>query len=144
MEWHLIRSMDSVHMGILTAQEYNRSGPPRPVIDLYPSFIGKDIPVGENPSMARTFLNQFVKDHKNYLATDFRTPGWAHSMKKQWWSLLTDYILDQFSGELERLGLYEAIRATCYGMEVSMPNFYAILELYCPSTETFFCNGPRF
>ena len=59
-------------------------------------------------------------------------------MKRQWWSQLTNYVLDQFSGKLERLGLYEAIRATCYGMEVSMPNFYVVLQLYCPSTRTFF------
>jgi len=51
---------------------------------------------------------------------------------------LTNYVLDQFSGELERLGLYEAIRATYCRMEVSVPNFYAILELYYPSTRTFF------
>jgi len=49
-----------------------------------------------------------------------------------------NFVLDQFSNELKRLRLYEAIRATCYGMEVSMPNFYAILELYCPFIGTFF------
>ena len=70
--------------------------------------------------------------------TDFRTPVWVHSTKKQWWSQLTNYILDQFSGELERLGLYEAVRGTCHGIEVSVPNFYIILELYSPSTRTFF------
>ena len=33
---------------------------------------------------------------------------------------------------MERLGLYEAVRETCHGMEC------VILELYCPSIGTFF------
>ena len=51
---------------------------------------------------------------------------------------LNNFILDQFSRELERLRLYEAVRATCHEMEVSVPNLYAIMELYCPSTGTLF------
>ena len=41
---------------------------------------------------------------------------------------MTLYILAHFEEDLERLGLYEAVRA----------NFYAIFELYCPATGTFF------
>jgi len=37
-----------------------------------------------------------------------------------------------------RLGLHETIRATCHGIEISVPNFYAIFELYCPALGTFF------
>ena len=74
----------------------------------------------------------------NYPVINFRTPSWVHSTKKKWWSQSTNYILNQFNGELKKLGLYEAIRATCYGKEVSVPTFYAILKLYCPSTGTFF------
>ena len=74
---------------------------------------------------------------KNYLTTGFRTLGWVHSAKRQWWSQLINYVLDQFCDKLERLGLYEARRDTCYRMKISMPNFYTILELYCSSTETF-------
>lgn len=65
-------------------------------------------------------------------------PGWIHSFLKQWWIHLTAYLLEQFEDELKRLGLYEAVRATCYGIEVSIPNFYSIFELYCPSIGTFF------
>jgi len=36
--------------------------------------IEQDLPVGENPAMAQTFLNQFIKVHHNYPARDFRTP----------------------------------------------------------------------
>ena len=71
-----------VHVGILTAQGYNRSGPPRLVIDLYPGLVGKGVPVGDNLAMAQTFLNQFVKVEENYSATGFRMPGWFHSTKK--------------------------------------------------------------
>jgi len=48
------------------------------------------------------------------------------------------YILEQFNHELEKLGLYEVIRATCHGIEASAPNFYALFELYYPSIRTFF------
>jgi len=51
---------------------------------------------------------------------------------------LTNYILDQFSDELKRLGLYKAVRATCYEIEVNVLTFYAILKLYYSSTRTFF------
>ena len=73
MEWLVTRSTNSIHAGILTSQGYSRSGPPRPVIGLYPSLVGKDVLVGENLAMARMFLNMFVKADGNYPATDFRT-----------------------------------------------------------------------
>jgi len=51
---------------------------------------------------------------------------------------LTLYVLAHFEEDLERLGLYEAVRATCCGIQMSVANFYAIFELYCPATRTFF------
>ena len=93
--------------------------------------VGKDVLVRENPAMARTFLNLFIKAKGNYPTTDFRTLGWVHSTKKQWWSHLTLYVLEHFF-------VNEAVRATCYGIEVGVPNFYALLELYCSSFGTFF------
>jgi len=48
------------------------------------------------------------------------------------------YILAHFGEDLERLGLREAVRAICYGIQMSVANFYAIFELYCPATGTFF------
>ena len=48
------------------------------------------------------------------------------------------YILEQFNSELENLGLYKAIWATYHGIEVTVPNFYSIFELYYPFTGTFF------
>ena len=35
------------------------------------------------------------------------------------------YVLAHFEEDLERLGLYEAIRVTCYGIQMSIANFYA-------------------
>ena len=51
---------------------------------------------------------------------------------------MTLYVLAHFEEDLERLGLYGAVRATCYGIQMSVANFYAIFELYCPATGTFF------
>jgi len=87
--------------------------------------------------MAQTFGNQSFKVHGNYPATDFRTPGWIHPLKA-WWMDVTLYVLAHFEEDLERLGLYEAVRATCYGIQMSVVNFYAIFELYCPGIGTFF------
>ena len=87
--------------------------------------------------MAQTFVNQFFKVSGNYLATDLRTPGWIHPLKA-WWRDLTLYVLAHFEEDLERLELCEAIRATCYGIQMSVANFYAIFELYWPATRTFF------
>ena len=51
---------------------------------------------------------------------------------------MTLYVLVHFEEDLERMGLHEAVRATCYGIQMSVANFYAIFELYCPATWTFF------
>jgi len=99
---------------------------------------GWDAPVGKNPAMVPTFFNQFIKADGNYPATYFRTPGWVHCTKKQWWSSLTMYVLEYFGKDLKQLGLHEAVRATCLGMEVSVRTFYVILELYCPTLRSFF------
>ena len=53
---------------------------------------------------------------------------------------MTLYVMAHFEKEedLRRLGLYDAVRATCYDIQMSVANFYAIFELYCPATGTFF------
>ena len=87
--------------------------------------------------MAQTFGNQFFRVNGNYPAIDFRTPGWIHP-PKAWWRDLTLYVLAYFEEVLERLRLCEVVRATCYGIQMSVANFYTIFELYCPATGTFF------
>ena len=51
---------------------------------------------------------------------------------------MTLYVLKYFDADLMRLELHEAVRATCHGIAISMPNFFTIFELYCPVLGTFF------
>jgi len=126
-----------MHVGILTYNGFSRCGPPRSVIGLHPGNVSHDVPVGENPAQVPT-LNQFVKAEGHYPATDFRTPGWVSAFKQQWWSSLTLYVLEALKNDLKWLGLYEAVRATCFGISINMLTFYAIFEMYCPVSGTFF------
>ena len=48
------------------------------------------------------------------------------------------YILEHFEAELMQIVLHEAVRATCYGIEISVPNFFAIFNLYFSASGTFF------
>jgi len=117
MNWQVTRTTDSVHMGILTVSShgYTRAGHPRCILGLHPRNILQDIPVGENSAMAQTFSNQFFRVNGNYPATDFRTLGWIHP-PKAWWRDLTLYVLVYFEEDMEKLGLREAVRTTCYGI----------------------------
>ena len=105
---------------------------------MHPGRVGQDLPRGENSVMAQIFLNQFIRVQGNYLARDFRAPGWVHPAQKLWWRDLTLYVLDYFGEDLMRVGLHEAVRATCYGIKINVPNFFAIFKPYCPATGTFF------
>ena len=116
---------------------YAKAGPSRCILGIHPGNILQDIPVEVNPAMAQTFGNKFFRVNGNYTATDFRTPSWIHP-PKAWWRDLTLYVLAHFKEDLERLGLRETVRATCYGIQMSIANFYAIFELYCLVTGTFF------
>ena len=48
------------------------------------------------------------------------------------------YVLEAFANDLKGLGLYKAVRAICLGISISIPTFYVILEMYCPTSGTFF------
>jgi len=52
------------------------------MLGLHPGKVGQDIPIGENSTMAQTFINQFTKVHGNYLATGFRASGYVHPAQK--------------------------------------------------------------
>jgi len=43
-----------------------------------------------------------------------------------------------FEDDLKRLGFHEAVRAMCFGININIPNFYAILEIYCSVSGMFF------
>jgi len=128
----------SVHVRVLTLGDFTRSGSPRSVIGLHPGHVNREVPMGENPAEVLTFLNRFVKAGGNYPAANFQTPGLVSSSKQAWWSSLTMYVLEAFETDLKRLGLHEAVRATCFGINISIPTFYAILEMYCPASGMFF------
>ncbi|ONK72574.1 uncharacterized protein A4U43_C04F20830 [Asparagus officinalis] len=61
----------------------------------------------------------------------------VHSSDKLWWSRLTGYVLARWGEELKASGLYAAIRATMYGLTISISHFLALMELYNPGTNTF-------
>ena len=71
MSWHVTRFTESVHVEILTFQDFSRTGPPQSIIGLHPGNVGRDVPVGENPIMVLTFLNQFVKAEATILRRTF-------------------------------------------------------------------------
>ena len=48
------------------------------------------------------------------------------------------YVLKVFKINLKRLGLYEAVRVSCFGININVPTFYAILEMYCLVPDMFF------
>ena len=48
------------------------------------------------------------------------------------------YVAEHFDVDLKRLGPREVIRATCYRIEISVPNLFIIFELYYPASGTFF------
>jgi len=48
------------------------------------------------------------------------------------------YVLEFFDDDSKWLGLHEVVKDTCFRMETSVPNFFAILELYCLASGTFF------
>ena len=123
MKWQVTWTIDSVQVGkfIAISPGYIRAGPPRCILGLHPENVLQDIPVGKNPAMAQTFGNLFFKVHGNYPATDFKTPGWIHP-PKAWWKDLTLYVLTYFEEDLERLGLHEAVRVTCYDIQMRVAN----------------------
>ena len=121
--------MKSVHVGILTSRGFSRSGPPRSILGLHPSNVSRDVPMGENLAKVSIFLNQLINVGGNYPVIDFRTPGWVSVFKQQWWSHLTLNVFEVFANDLMQLGLYEACRAICFGINISIPTFYAILEM---------------
>ena len=48
------------------------------------------------------------------------------------------YVLEHFEANLMMIELPEAVRVTYHRIEISVPNFFAIFELYCPASGTFF------
>ena len=77
----MTQSTNSVHVEI---NDNNHYGSSRAVLSMHPERIEHDLLVGENPAMAQTFLNQFIKVQGNYLTRDFRAPVLVHPTQKPW------------------------------------------------------------
>ena len=127
MKWQVTRTTDSVHVGklIAPAPGYTRAGPPRAYWVSTLGTFSQTFHWGKIPPWLRlleTSSSRLVVIIQPLL---FRTPGWIHP-PKAWWRDLILYVLTHFEEDLERLGLYEAVRATCYGIQMSVENFYAI------------------
>lgn len=66
--------------------------------------------------------------------------------RTDWWVRLTCFILDRNKARLQEIGLYSTICdnmcltiwATEYGISNNLAQFFVILELYYPSSSTFF------
>jgi len=48
------------------------------------------------------------------------------------------YVLKFFDEDLKPSGLHEEVRSTYFGMEISVPNYFTIFELYYPASGIFF------
>jgi len=48
------------------------------------------------------------------------------------------YVLEVFKTDLKRLRFHETVRATYFGINISVPTVYSILDMYCPASSTFF------
>ena len=138
MAWRLTPQRESVIVGNLTARGAARANRPTYVTGLLPGLMTKDVPAGEMPYMANTFVNYFMAVGGNYPASDFRAPGWVRSSPNQWWSNLTSFILATCEAPLKRYELFDAVKATGLGLDIHIPNFFAILERYNPHSGTFF------
>lgn len=108
------------------------------MIGLLLGIIFRDISVDESFNMARTFQNELVKNKGECPAKNFSAPGCIHVGVKDWWALLTGFVLTKFEKELSNIGFFNVVRATQYGIDTNPALLFVVLELYNPTTDTFF------
>ena len=138
MDWELIKSLSGVSLGKIGANTAYPAGHGREVVGLQPGLVISEYLTGETPQQVTTFIYQFMVVKGNFLLGEFRTIGWIHSTKKQWWSRIVSFALALFEVLLWQVGLYGAVRAIMHGILQSNHHFYTILERYNPETCTFF------
>ena len=98
----------------------------------------QEFPTSETPKQAATFICRFMEVKGEFLQSDFRTPGWVHSTKTNWWVMMASFVLQELEELLLQCRLYQAVRAVCYEITPSHYNFFVMLEKYNPDTCTFF------
>ena len=138
MEWDISQYVPEITLGDFGFQKVNRyDSHDRSAVGLFPASRKSDVPVGEIPQLAATFLNSFMEAEGDY-PTEFRAHGWIHSTGNIWWGRMVGFVLIELKELLERVGLYPAIRAVQWGIPPSSHNFFGVLERYNSLTGTFF------
>ncbi|ONK56835.1 uncharacterized protein A4U43_C10F13590 [Asparagus officinalis] len=137
MSWRLTEEHERIHYSYITRGTVGSSNRNQ-ITGLHPGITGlNDPPKGEIFTVANTVKNRLAALGREMPATGHRCYGWVHSSDRLWWTRLSHYILDRFGEDLKAGGLYAAIRATTYGLTMSVPHFLALLELYNPDANTF-------
>ena len=138
MEWDISQYIPEIALGDFGLQKVDRhDSHDGSVVGLFPASSKPEIPIGEIPELATTFLNSFIEAGGDY-PVDFRAYGWVHSPGNYWWGRMVGFVLTNLEGPLRRVGLYPAVRAVQWGIPMSSHNFFGILERYNPRTGTFF------
>ena len=76
MEWDISQCVPEITLGDFGFQKVNRyDSHDRSAVGLFPVSRKSDVPVGEIPQLAATFLNSFMEVEGDY-PTEFRAHGW--------------------------------------------------------------------
>ena len=138
MKWDVSRYIPEITLGDLGSHKvYRHDCHDRTVLGLFPGSRKSELPVGEIPKLATTFLNNFMEAEGDY-PVEFRSPGWVQSTENYWWGRMVGFVLTDLGDLLEHVGLRSAVRAVQWGIPRSSHNFFGILERYNPLTGTFF------
>ena len=116
MEWDISQSVPEITLGDFGFQRVNRhDSHDRSTVGLFPASRKSNIPVGEIPQLAATFLNSFIAAEGDYPA-EFRLPGWVHSTENSWWGedqFLKEELPDLFAAAgLSQLWRFRSISKT--------------------------------
>lgn len=76
------------------------------MIGLLSGRVNKDYHIGDDPCRTDSFLNRSVAAKGQYLAQNFKTPRWIHSIDKLLWSIIVGYMPSSSEFMLKDLGLY--------------------------------------
>ncbi|ONK80865.1 uncharacterized protein A4U43_C01F22620 [Asparagus officinalis] len=113
MSWRLTEEHERIHWGYITRGTVGSSNRNR-ITGLHPGITGlNDPPKGEIFTVTNTVKNRLAALGREMPATD------------------------RFGEDLKAGGLYAAVRATTYGLTMSVPHFLALLELYNSDANTF-------
>jgi len=58
----------------------------RDILELLPGPKRQEFPTSETPKQVITFISRFMQVKGEFPETNFRMPGWVHSLKITWWA----------------------------------------------------------